>query len=250
MKALITGASSGIGLEMAKYLDSLGYDLILVSRHIKKCEEVKFKNNIEYLSYDLSNLDEIYKLYEATKDSNVDVVINNAGFGIFGEFTATDADLELAMIDLNIKAVHLLTKLFLIDFKEKNAGYILNVASSAGFQPGPLMATYYATKAYVINLSLAIYEELRRSKSAVYIGCLCPGPVSTNFNQVAGVSFAVKPLTSAYVAKYAVDRMLKKKVMIIPGFNMKIGYYLNRFVPRRLLLKFVYNIQTKKKVSN
>ena len=151
------------------------------------------------------------------------------------------------MIDLNIKAVHTLTKLFLKDFKKKNSGYILNVASSAGFMPGPLMSTYYASKAYVLNLSQAIYEELKKEKSNVSISVLCPGPVDTEFNKVAGVSFAIKPKTSKEVAQYAIKKMLQNKLIIVPGTSVKLGIFATRFIPRKLLLKIAYNFQSKKK---
>ena len=150
------------------------------------------------------------------------------------------------MIDLNIKAVHILTKLILKDMEDRNSGYILNVASSAAFQPGPLMATYYATKSYVYNLSEAIYYEEKKKKKNVHISVLCPGPVDTNFNNVAGVKFGVKPMTSKKVAKYAIDNMFKNKLLIIPGFTMKLIRFFIRFIPNKLLLRMTYNIQKKK----
>ena len=150
------------------------------------------------------------------------------------------------MIDLNIKAVHLIKKLFLKDFVKKDSGYILNVSSSAAFQPGPLMATYYSTKAYVYNLTLAIYEELNKINSNVKVSCLCPGPVDTNFNNVANCEFSIKGLPSMYVAEYAIKKMFKNKLLIIPGFNIKLAYIFGRFVPKKLLLKITYKIQHKK----
>ena len=150
------------------------------------------------------------------------------------------------MIDLNIKSVHTLTKLFYKDFVNKNSGYILNVASSAAFQPGPLMATYYSTKSYVYNLTMALYEELRRIKSNVKISCLCPGPVDTNFNNVANCQFSIKALSSKYVAKYAIEKMFKNKLLIIPGFNIKLVYLFGRFVPSKLKLRIAYNVQHNK----
>jgi len=152
------------------------------------------------------------------------------------------------MIDTNIKAVHILTKLFLQDFILRDKGYILNVSSSASFLAGPLMSTYYATKNYVSRLTEAIYEELRRKKSNVYVGLLCPGPVDTEFNEVANVKFSLKGQSSEYVAKYAIDKMFKRKLIIIPGFKMKFICSMNKFVPKKLLLKITYNIQKKKDV--
>ena len=249
MKALITGASSGIGADMARVLSSQGHDLILVARDKKKLEELKeeLTTDVKIISLDLSSTFNCMKLYNKVKKENIDILINNAGFGVFGEFVDTNLEKELDMVDLNIKAVHTLTKVFLQDFKTRNSGYILNVASSAAFSPGPLMSTYYATKAYVLRLTQGIYEELRREKSNVSISCLCPGPVNTNFNNVAGVTFSVKALESNVVAEYAIKKMFKRKLVIIPGLLMKLNYIFNRFVPVKILLKIAYNIQRSKK---
>ena len=248
MKALITGASSGIGRDMAKILSSKGYDLILVARSKDKLSELKkeLKTNVKLIFMDLQDIDNVKKLYEEVKYDNIDILINNAGFGLIGEFNKTSMDRELSMINLNVISLHLLTKLFLNDFIKKDNGYILNVASSAAFEPGPLMATYYSTKSYVYNLTLAIYEELRHMKSHVNISCLCPGPVDTNFNNVANCEFKVRPLSSEYVARYAINKMFKKKLLIIPGFTMKLLYIFGRFVPSKLKLKITYNIQYRK----
>ena len=248
MKALITGASSGIGRDMAIYLASLGYDLILVGRNKDKLEELQntLKVNTKIIIVDLSDATKVKELYIMTKNENIDVLINNAGFGGFGKFYETDLNNEMDMINTNVVAVHLLTKLFLRDMQKRNSGYILNVASSAAFGPGPLMATYYATKAYVNNLTEAINEELRREKSDVFICSLCPGPVDTNFNNVAGVHFGVKAMNSKDVAKYAIDSMFKKKVVITPGFKMKMALFGRRFISRKTMRKITYNIQKSK----
>lgn len=248
MKAIVTGASSGIGRDMARILSNMGYDLILVARSTDKLNELKniLKTNVEIYSLDLSNIDNCKKLYEKVKDQDIDILINNAGFGAIGSFRKLPLEKELSMIDLNVKALHVLTKLFLIDFIKKDKGYILNVASSAAFQPGPLMATYYSTKSYVYNLTLAIYEELRKMNSNVHISCLCPGPVDTNFNNVANCEFKVKSLPSDYVAHYAIKKMFKNKLLIIPGNNIKLLYMFGRFLPNKLKLKITYNIQYRK----
>lgn len=248
MKALVTGASSGIGLEIAKYLDRLGYEVILVARDKKKLEDVAktLKHKPKIIVMDLSQVEDIKSLYVLVKSDDIDILVNNAGFGLYGNFTETDLSKEMNMIDINIKAVHMLTKLFLKDMKRKNKGYILNIASSAAFESGPLMATYYATKSYVYRLTEAIAYELRKQKINVYISCLCPGPVDTNFNQVAGVNFSVKPLKADYVAKYAIDNMLKKKLLIIPGFKMKCAKFFGRFLSDKSLMKITYRIQKKK----
>ena len=139
------------------------------------------------------------------------------------------------MIDLNIKAYHILTKLFLRDFVKRNYGRILNIASMAGFMPGPYMATYYATKNYIVSLSLAIYEELKKDKSNVKISVFCPGPVRTNFNNVANVKFNIPSLTSQYASKYAIDGMFQNKLIIIPP-NMKTNYLLTKVMPQKTIL--------------
>ena len=247
MKALVTGASSGIGREMAKILSDMGYDLILVARRKENLEELKkqLTTKVTIINLDISSTYNCMKLYDKVKKEDIDIVINNAGFGLFGEFTETSLDKELDMIDTNIKAVHTLTKLFLKDFKEKDTGYILNVASSAAFLSGPLMSTYYATKGYVLKLTEAIYEELRREDSNVYIGALCPGPVDTEFNDVANVKFSIQSLNSHDVAEYAINQMFKRKLIIIPGWKMKFIVF-SRLLPRKLLLRINYNIQKKK----
>ena len=174
MRALITGASSGIGRDMARELDKMGYDLILVARDINRLQEVKnsLKGNVEVIQMDLEIEENCKRLYGQAKD--IDILINNAGFGTFGGFTETDLDKELSLIDTNIKAVHILTKLYLKDMVERDSGHILNVASNAGFMPGPLMCAYYASKAYVVRLSEGIREELKKKKSRVKISLLCP----------------------------------------------------------------------------
>ncbi len=248
MLALITGASSGIGADMARILSDKGYDLILVARNKRKMEVLskELKTNVEIIPMDISSTYNCTELYNLVKKKNIDVLINNAGFGLFGEFTNTKLDKELDMIELNVKTVHTLTKLFLKDFVKKDKGYILNVASSAAFMPGPLMATYYATKAYVLHLTESVNEELRRKKSNVYIGALCPGPVNTNFNKVAGVSFNLDSLESYDVAKYAINNMFKKKVVIIPGIKIKLGVFTLRLLPRSFVRKIAYKIQKNK----
>ena len=247
MKALITGASSGIGRDMARYLSGLGYDLVIVARRENLLKELKneLKTNIEVEVVDVSIKESCVALYERHKD--IDLLINNAGFGVFGEFTETDLDKELSLIDTNIKATHILTKLYVKNMKEKNRGRILNVTSIAGFMTGPLMSAYYASKNYVVELSSAINKELKKDDSEVRISILCPGPVETNFNNVAGVKFAVKALSSEYVAKYAIDKTLKGKEIIIPGTLIKILYFLNKLSPRAIATDIAYHSQKKKK---
>ena len=229
MKALITGSSSGIGRDMARNLAKKGYDLVLVARDEIKlkelADELKQKTNvkIEIISMDLSIEENCKELHKCVPD--VDILINNAGFGDCGDFTKTDLNKEMKMIKTNIIAYHILTKLYLIDMKAKNNGKILNVASIAGFMPGPLMATYYATKSYVVRLSESIREELKKEKSNVQISILCPGPVKTNFNNVANVRFHMREANSISVANYAIDNLFKGKFYIIPGLDVKLGIF-------------------------
>lgn len=247
MKALITGASSGIGREMAIYLSSLGYDLIVVARDKKKLDDLQkeIKANVNIYNYDLADTKNCFKLYDDIKDEKIDILINNAGYGLFGSYDEVNLYDELNMIDLNIKSLQILTKLFLND---NNLKYILNVASSAGLtKGGPLMSTYYATKSYVCNYSFAIYEELRRKNSDKVISVLCPGPVDTNFNNRANVKFNLNSLDAKYVARYAIDKMFKRKLIIIPGFSVRVGMTLLRLVPTKILLRLTYNMQERKK---
>lgn len=252
MKALITGASSGIGRDMARYLDRLGIDLILVARRKEKLESLKKELNVntKIICLDLSKENNVYKLYEKCQNDNIDILINNAGFGLFGDFKDTDLNRELEMIDVNIKAPHILTKLFLQDFIKKDSGYILNVCSSAGFMAGPKLNTYYATKNYLTKLTMAINEELRQLKSKVIISALCPGPTSTEFNKVAKGTFSIKESSSEYVAKYGIDKMFKGKMIILPTLSMKLSNFGLRLIPYRLQLIIAYHIQSKKSRKN
>jgi len=248
LKVLITGASSGIGREMARQLHRMGHELFLAARSTERLNALKAEldGKPAVITADLSRAECCTALYERLKSENIDILINNAGFGLFGFFDETDLDRELEMLDLNVRAVHILTKLFLHDFEKRNSGYVLNVASSAAFLPGPLMSVYYATKAYVLHLSAAISEELRRKGSRVYVGALCPGPVDTNFNRTAGVTFNLRSLTAERVAKYGISQMLCGKTVIIPGLTIKLGVFFERFLPMKTVAKISYNIQKSK----
>ena len=300
MWALITGASSGIGRDMARYLYRLGYNLIIVARNVDKLNELKeelsqnkvnadiknnstenmrvegqittnkkdnkidnneqIKNEIENKSanpqeqqviikqVDLSDKDQCIKLYEETKHISLDLLVNNAGFGVFGEFVETDLEKEINLINTNITAVHILTKLYLKDMIRNNKGHILNVASIAGMEPGPLMAAYYASKSYVIRLSRAINKEIKKRKANVKISVLCPGPVDTNFNNVAKVVFKAPSMPSEKVAKYGIDKALKGKLIIIPGFFNKCVRFFSKIVPDCILEEVAYHIQRRKKI--
>lgn len=249
MKALVTGASSGMGRDMAKILSEKGYDLVIVARNedglIELKEELK-TSDIKVVKMDLSSEENCRKLFEDNKD--IDLLINNAGFGVFGLFEETDIDKELKLIDTNIRAVHILTKLYLREMKKKNSGKILNVSSIGGMMPGPLMASYYASKAYVYRLSLAIKEELRREKSKVKISVLCPGPVKTNFSKVAGVDFQIASMDSEKVARYTIKKLENGVFCIIPGMLMKMTRVACKIVPDAIVARFTYKVQ-KRKIS-
>ncbi len=249
MKALITGASSGIGREIAKYLALLNYDLIIVARNTEKLNQLKseIKNvDVRVITLDLSREQDALDLYEHLKGDRIDFLVNNAGFGAYGKFTEVPLETELALIHTNVCAVHILTKLYLKEMVARNSGYILNVGSAAGFLAGPTFSSYYASKNYVVRLTQAIHEELRRDKSNVKVSVLCPGPVQTNFNDVANVKFCIRGLTPEFVAKYAVDKTLLGKMIITPGFEMKATRFFEHFLSEKALTRISYNVQMKK----
>ena len=247
--ALVTGASSGIGAEIAKRLDSLGFNVIISARRTDRLEALAagLKNKATVIAADLSRESECRRLFDETKDMNVSVLVNNAGFGVIGDFDKTDLDRELAMIDVNVKAVHILTKLFLREFVRKDRGYILNVASSAGLMPGgPLMAGYYAGKSYVVSLTRSIAEELRSRGSRVSISALCPGPVQTEFNDVAECHFSVKGIPADYCAECALKGLFGRKTLIVPDAGMRLAAGAVKFAPDRIVLRAAGKLQSKK----
>ena len=245
MKALITGASSGLGREMARLLAARGYELILCARREERLRELAAELPVpcRVIAADVSDEQECRLLYEAVQSEELEVVINNAGFGLFGEFVTADLDEELRMIDTNVRAVHILTKLTVI-FSADAATF--STSSSAGFLPGPLMATYYATKNYVLRLTEALREELRRAGSPVRVCALCPGPVDTEFNKVAGVRFSLSGLSAERVAREAVDGLFAGKAVVVPGAAMKAMTLVRHFAPDSILARITYHFQHKK----
>lgn len=249
MKCLITGASSGIGRDMAKVFNSLGYEVIMVSS-----DKDKLKNASKDVSHsrifvaDLSNQDDTDKLCDFILKEKPNIVVNNAGFGIFGFYDEIEIDREVDMINVNVISLYKITKTCLKYMDEVDNSYILNVASSAGLMPGgPMLSGYYATKSYVRSYTLGIYKELKKLNKKINISVLCPGPVNTNFNNVAGGTFSVKGLSSEYVSKYAIKKMFRKKIVIVPGLSMKLGVFLSRFIPYKILLSITFKIQHKKR---
>ena len=249
MKALITGASSGIGKEFARILASRGWDLIIAARSTDKLNALKdeLSNvNVRVITIDLSREQDAYDLFEHLQDENIDFLINNAGFGAYGEFQDVPLELEMKLVHTNVCSLHILTKLFLQDMTARDSGAILNVGSMAGFSAGPKMSSYYASKNYVVRLTEAIHEELRRNKSNVKISVLCPGPVSTNFNDVANVRFSAKSLDPHTVAEYALKKAEKGKMVIIPGRLMKTVKFFEHLLSEKALTRASYDVQSKK----
>lgn len=254
MIALVTGASSGIGRDIARELAKRKYDVIIVARNEKALNELKeelenkYKVKIYVKTCDLTIKENCKNLYKEVKDEfeNIDILINNAGLGTCGRFTDTSLEKEEQIIDTNITALHILMKLFLKDMCLKNKGYIMNVASIAGFMPGPLMATYYASKSYVIKLTQGIQRELKMQKSNVRISVLCPGPVKTNFQKVADVKFNTPEAKSSDVARKAVKKMLKNKKIIFTEWYIALVRIFTKILPDSLFAFCCYYIQKRK----
>ncbi len=252
--ALITGASSGIGLELANLFARDGNDLVLVARSEGKLRQIASRLEGEFgiatrvLAADLAKPHAAQELVMTLNVHKVtiDALVNNAGFGLAGPFVATDLDKELEMIQVNIVALTELTKLLLPGMVTRRSGRILNLASTAAFQPGPLMAVYYATKAYVLSFSEAIADELR--DSGVTVTALCPGPTDTGFAAVASLESSrlfnmAKPMNSAAVARVGYEAMKRGKRVVIPGMRNKLLAQSIRITPRRMVTTFVRKLQ-------
>lgn len=249
--AVVTGASSGIGAQFAKQLAAKGYSVLLVARRADRLQALadELPTPAEIFTADLTQQAECLRLADALAERRVDVFINCAGYGDCGLFADTDLDKDLGMIDLNVRALHILTKRMIRQMQKQGSGSLLNVASAAGLMPaGPYMATYYATKAYVTSLTSAIAHELREARSPVYIGMLCPGPVDTEFSKVANVQFALRGITPEFCVQAALAGMARRKTVIIPGTPLRLGMTLGRFLPRRTYIT-IAAIQQKKKFA-
>ena len=251
--AVVTGASAGIGMFLAEGLAQRGYPLVLAARREERlkqlAERLKLQYNVEcqVVACDVSRIEECQRLMSVIETLEVEIFINNAGFGDCSPFIKGDLQKELDMVDVNVKAVHTLTKLILQKMQKTDKGYILNIASSAGLIPaGPYMATYYATKAYVTSLTQAIAQELYEAKSRIYIGCVCPGPVDTEFNAVANVEFSLPGISAEYCAQYSLKKMFQKKTVIIPTFTMKLALFGVRLLPRKWYVAITARQQKKK----
>ena len=251
MLALITGASSGIGYEIAKELDKKGYSIIAIGRNKERLEKLKkeCKNDVTIEVIDLANKENVELVVNKYINADIDILVNSAGIGAIGDFNEIKLNQELEMININIVALHILTKAFLDKMLKKNQGYILNISSSAAFSSGPLMTTYYATKSYVYRLSCGINKELKKQKKGVSVSVLCPGPVDTNFNNNLNIKFSVKPISAEYVAKYSIKKLFKKKQVIVPGIKNKCAVFFSKILPESILSSFIYNVQAKKMSS-
>ncbi|MCM1523592.1 MAG: SDR family NAD(P)-dependent oxidoreductase [Ruminococcus sp.] len=248
--AVVTGASSGIGREFARILGRNGYYLVITGRNEKALNALKNEIGEErctVITADLADTRACIDLCAEAMKFDPDILINNAGFGVYGEFTETSLSRELEMIDVNIKAMHILFKLFTRFFVKKGRGQILNVASSAGLMPGPLMSSYYSSKSYVIRQTQAVHEELRRRKSGVKVSVLCPGPVDTEFNARAGISGFMKSITAKQCAEYTLKRMGHNSLMIIPTVGMQLAAAAVKIAPERLTAAVSYSLQKGKK---
>jgi len=253
--ALVTGASSGIGREIVKLLESYGYGSILVARRRSRLEDLA--EDLKYKSYiieaDLSQpstaKDLCQKIDELGEKEaiRIDLLVNNAGFGDLGFFGETDLDKELDMIHVNIESLHILMKHYLKRFVEEDKGHILNVASSAGLMPaGPYMSTYYATKAYVTSLTSGVAKELKDRDSRVVVSALCPGPVDTEFNDVANCSFDIGSIGPGQCAREALENLFKGKTIIVPSTKMKLATKFSKILTRNRLIDICGRQQKKK----
>ncbi len=270
--ALITGGSSGIGFALAKQFYRRGYDLVLVGRDEKKLRQaavrlvrIDSKRNtaepsdpkrvskvsggmVETVVCDLTRGEECTRLHDLYRERLVDVLVNCAGFGVYGDFRETDVDQELAMLDVNCRALHLLMKLFLQDMEKRGKGTILNVASSAGLVPGgPYMAAYYATKSYVTSLTRGVAEELRAQKSPIHVAALCPGPVDTPFFGQAGIGTAGAAASPDAVARAAMVGLDKGKTVIVPGLSNQLACVAAKVLPADVILAVNRRIQERKR---
>jgi uncharacterized protein len=241
--ALITGATSGLGYEFVKLFASDGYDLVLVARNSSKLTEIKntfSQVEITLIEKDLSNDGAAKEVFEEVErhEISIDILVNNAGFGLKGGFDKLDIQKQLNMIQLNTATLTELTYYFLQKMKQRNSGRILNVASTAAFQPGPLMAVYFATKAYVLSFSEALMEEL--SGTSVTVTALCPGATKTNFGVVANVENSKmfsQAMSAEVVAKQGYAALMKGKRVFVPGGVNKAGVLGTKLMPRRLAAK-------------
>jgi len=251
--AVVTGASSGIGAELAVLLAEREYHVFAVARRAERLHDLRVRisrkgGQCTALPADLSDYEQRERLIAALEPNadEIDVLVNNAGFGTHGYFTETDLDRELELIEVNCSALVHLTKRILPWMQQRKGGYVLNLASMAAFQPGPVMAMYYASKAFVLSLSQALSEEC--AGTGVSVTAFCPGTIPTEFQETAGVAKSAPPayatnMTAYEAAQIALDAMFAHKRVAVPGAKNKLAIFMNRFVPRRLAVHAVRKIQ-------
>jgi len=252
--ALITGASSGIGLELARRFAADGHDLVVIARRAAALDalvaEVTRAHGVKAtaISVDLAQPGGARHIYDELlrAGTTIDVVVNNAGFGLHGTVAKLPLDRQLEMIQVNVTALTELTRLFLPGMLERNRGGVLNVGSTAGFQPGPMMAVYYATKAYVVSFTEALAEEV--TGSALRISCLAPGPTATGFAEEANMTetrlFRLGTMSAADVARIGYEGWKRRKVLVVPGVTNRLGVALVRVSPRLVVRKLLKQLNT------
>jgi len=254
--ALVTGASGGIGLELARLLAADRHDLVLVARSRDKLEALAAELGAQHgvaarvIARDLARREAPQEIFDELQAAGVgvDVLVNNAGVGTYGPFAETDLQSELDLLQINVVALTHLTKLFLPPMIARRRGYVMQVASTAAFQPGPLMAVYYASKAYVLHLSEALANELEGT--GVVVSALCPGPTETGFVAAAGMGdsklFDRGAMDARAVAEAGYRGMLAGKIIVIPGFRNNLLARTVGLMPRRLVTRVVRGIQEKR----
>jgi len=257
LTALVTGASGGIGYALSRFLAEKGFNLILVARSVSKLDELSsdlrrlFDISVLVVPGDLAMFGAAEKVYQSVtaEGITVDLLVNNAGIGTFGPFSETEINEELAMIQVNVTSLAHLTKLFLPSMVKRRAGRILNVASTAAFQPGPLMANYYATKSYVVSLSAALAEEVRNT--GVTVSVLCPGPTHTEFHKRARMEdsglMKLSFMSSEEVARIGYEGVMNGKRIIVPGMLNKLGVAASKFAPLTFSASVVRKIQRRRR---
>ena len=247
--AIVTGASSGIGKEMARQLHGRGYRLYLTARSESRLRALadELGNGTEIGCYDLSHEKDIEALVGEIRRLRPAVFINNAGYGLFGDFDRASVEDTKNLVTVNCQALTRLMQAAIPVMEEQGEGYILNVGSVAGLLPaGPHLASYYASKSYVVSLTLGVRRELIERKAPVSLSLLCPGPVDTGFNDRAGVLFAIPGKKPEEVAKTAIDGLFRKKAIIVPGLLIRASAFVGRLLPRRAYAALISRQQKKK----
>ena len=254
--SIVTGGANGLGFEFVKLLLIDKYNVVVIDNDKKELNNIKSKINFKHnkkiilMHKDLSKPDSSIEIFKKLKNKNIEVLINNAGFGLFGKFKDTNWEIERNMIMVHVMCTTEMTKLFLNNMIKNKKGRILNMASLAAFQPGPLMSIYYATKAFILHFSESIANELKGSGVSVTV--LCPGQTRTNFqkkvsNKEKKINFNFS--TAEEVAKYGYEAMMIGKTIAIPGIINKILSTIHRFIPRSLATKLMRKIQEKNRNS-